>query len=442
MRRRSPRSATMLAFAVFTGGLLSGALAGRAAVARAQDPYLRLDLFAKVFATVQRQYVEEVPPDVLIDAAIAGMTRVLDPHSRWLDAEQLASVRTDATGETTGLGVEVSRAAGGLAVEAVLPDSPAALHGLQRGDRILSVDGRSVEGLPLEEVEDLFSGPRGQTATLEVIRPGWDAPRTLSAPMDVVKRTIVHGELIPGDAPAIYVHLAQFQEGAADDVAAEITHRADEAGGLVGVAGVVLDLRDNPGGLLDEAVGVVDLFLDEGVVVSTRGRPGAPEEVHRATPGGFPADLRLVVLVNGMSASASEIVASAVQETKRGVLVGERTYGKGSVQQVYVHAEHAALKLTVGRYFTASGAPVADREGRTPDVVVPYPVAPTPKQALDRELRGVPGLSDLDREHLLGLVADLPDGKPARPSIPWDRSAADRLADDPQLRAALDALRR
>jgi carboxyl-terminal processing protease len=441
MRRRSPRVAMFFAMLVFTSGLFSGALTGRAAVARAQDPYARLDLLAKVFATIQREYVEEVTPDELVDAAIAGMTKVLDPHSRWLSEEQLAAVRTDTTGETTGLGIEVKRADEGLTIEAVLPDSPAALHGLQPGDRILTVDGRPVGDLPFDEVEDLFSGPRGETATLEVLRAGWESPRTLSAPMDVVKRTIVHGELLRGaGAPAIYVHLTQFQDGAADDVQAEIARRAEEAGGLSSVAGVVLDLRDNPGGLLDEAVGVVDLFLDDGVVVSTRGRPGEPDEVHRATPGGLPTDLALVVLVNGMSASASEIVASAIQETKRGTIVGERTYGKGSVQQVYVHSERHALKLTVGRYFTASGAPVADREGRTPDLVVAYPVTPTPKQALDRELRGVPGLQDADREHLLGLLAELPDGKPNRPEIPWDRSGAERLPDDPQLRAAVAAL--
>jgi carboxyl-terminal processing protease len=443
MRRRSPSVALLLSLGVFTSGLCSGALAGRAAVARAQDPYARLDLFAKVFATIQREYVDEIPSDKLVDAAIAGMMKSLDPHSRWLDEEQLAAVRTDATGETTGLGIEVARAEEGVTIEVVLPDSPAALQGLQRGDRILAVDGKPISGLELREVENLFSGPRGETAVLEVLRAGWEAPRTLAAPMDLVKRTIVHGELLPtGGKPAIYVHLAQFQDGAADDLEAEIARRAAEAGTLDDVAGVVLDLRDNPGGLLDEAVGVVDLFVDDSVVVSTRGRPSDEEEVHRATRAGLPADLRLVVLVNGMSASASEIVASAIQETKRGVLVGERTYGKGSVQQVYVHSEQHALKLTVGKYFTASGAPVADREGRVPDVAVPYPVAPTAREALDKELRGVPGLSDTDREHLLALLADLPAGKPNRPEIQWDRAAVERLPEDPQLQAALAALTR
>lgn len=439
MRRRSPRVALFLSFAVFAGGLFSGALAGRAAVARAQDPYVRLDLFARVFATIQRDYVDEVTSDELVNAAIAGMTKRLDPHSRWLDEEQLAAVRTDATGRTTGLGLEVTRKEGALEVEVVLPDSPAALQGLRPGDRILSVDGRAVEAIEPGELATLFSGDRGQSAVLEVERPGWEAPRTVTAPMDEVKRTIVRGELVRSGAglPAIYVHLSQFQEGAGADVQAEIQRRLDEASGEV--SGVVLDVRDNPGGLLSEAVAVVDLFVDDGVIVSTRGRTD-DEEVHRATPGGFPPELRLVVLVNGMSASASEILASAVQETKRGVLVGERTYGKGSVQQVYVHAENRALKLTVGRYFTASGAPVADREGRTPDVVVPFPVPPTPVEALDRELRGVPGLGDADREHLLELLAEVPKPKPPRPEIPWDRSATDRLPTDPQLQAALTAL--
>lgn len=431
--------ALLLSFSVFAAGLTSGALAGRAAVARAQDPYLRLDLFAKVFSTIQREYVDEVTADALVDAAIAGMAKSLDPHTRWLDEEQLAAVRTDATGETTGLGIEVVRQGDGLTVETVLPDSPAALQGLRPGDRILRVDGREVATLPRDEVGELFLGERGHEAVLEVVRDGWDAPRTVTAPMDTVKRTIVHGELLGPSPSAVYVRLAQFQEGAAADVRAEIEHRAAQAGGLDRVAGVVLDLRDNPGGLLSEAVELVDLFVDDGVIVSTHGRT-QDDEVHRATPGGFPRELRVVVLVNGMSASASEIVASALQETKRGRLVGERTYGKGSVQQVYVHGDRAALKLTVAKYFTASGAPVADREGRVPDVVVSYPVPPTPGQALDRELRGVPGLTDADRAHLLELLAEIPAQKPPRPEIPWDRPAAERLAGDPQLQAALAAL--
>ncbi len=427
----------MLTAGVFLLGIVCGALTGRAAVARAQDPYARLDLFARVLGTIQRDYVDAVDTERLVDAAIRGMVKELDSQSRWLDGEQLQALRDDAEGATNGFGIEVTRTDEGVAIVAVLPDSPAARHGLSEGDKILAIDGQPLAGLELAEIEDYFEGARGESAVLDVLREGWQEPRQVETERDRVRRETVHGELLPG--AVAYVRLAQFQEAVAKDLEAEVHHLARDVGGVGALQGLILDLRDDPGGLLSEAVGVCDLFLDEGPIVSTRDRSGE-DELHTATPGGFPQSLAVVVLVNGMSASASEIVAGALQDTGRGLLVGEHTYGKGTVQEVYQHTADTALKLTVGRYYTPSGEPVAASEGRVPDHVVPYPREATTKEALVAALGSSATLPEEERRALLALVEELPDTDPPRPSIPWDRPARERLEADPQLAAAWDLL--
>ncbi|MEQ1505570.1 MAG: S41 family peptidase [Myxococcota bacterium] len=439
IQRSGKSHATLVATGLFVGGLLCGALAGRAAVARAQDPYAHLDLFARVLTTIQQDYVDPLPTEVLVEAAIRGMIEELDNQSRWLDAEQLQDLRDDAEGTTTGLGIEVAPSDNGVEIVRVLPDSPAQRDGLAEGDRILSVDGTTLAGLDLGTIRRQFSGTRGESTELTVLRSGWEQPRTIATIRDKVHRECVSGAVLPGGL--VYTRITQFQEGTAADLYAEVEHLVGDRG-LDALDGLIVDLRDNPGGLLTEAVAVSDLFLDDGVIVSTRGREGGEEEVHRATVGGFPAALPVVVLINGMSASASEIVAGALQDTSRGVLVGERSYGKGTVQQVYLHAtpDDAALKLTVGRYYTPSGAPVAAAEGRLPDVVVAYPRPPTSLDDLRTRIGGLT-IDDAERSELLRLVeaaADEPELR--RAQIPWDDPLERRLATDPQLRAAVEAL--
>lgn len=436
MRRERLDKAALVSGGLFFTGLLCGMLTGRAAIARAQDPYAHLDLFARVLTTIERDYVEDLGVEALVDAAIRGMVSVLDDQSRWLDEAQFQELRDDAEGSVIGLGIEVGRGDRGIEVVRVLPDSPASRDGLAEGDTIVSIDGRPLAELELDEIRAHFEGERGQTTTLGVLRAGWDGPREITTVRDRVHRTSVSGERL---GRVVYVRLSQFQEGAARDLQAEVEHLAPE--GVASLDGVVLDLRDDPGGLLTEAVAVSDLFLDEGIIVSTRGRGGREEEVHRASPGGFPPGLELVILVNGMSASASEIVAGAMQDTGRGVLVGERTYGKGTVQQVFHHADprEAALKLTVGRYYTPSGEPVAREEGREPDHVVPWPRGSSSVDALRQRLQVLP-----EKDELLALLDEVAADLPAaddRAVIPWDRTAAQRLPDDPQLAKALALLR-
>jgi C-terminal processing protease CtpA/Prc len=305
VRRESRTQATVVATALFVGGLACGAVVGRAAVARAQDPFLQIDLLARVITTVEHDYVDEVPRDVLVDAAIEGMLAALDDQSRWLDADQLRSLREDADGAALGL----------------VPE---------------------------------------------------DVP-TKVAPSG---RELVEAELLPPGV--VVVRLAQFPGGTAGRLHEAVDEAASPIGGIPSLRGLVLDLRDNPGGLLSEAVAVSDLFLDEGPIVRTAGRRPGDDEVYTATPGGFPPGLPVAVITNAMSASASEIVVAALQDTHRGTIVGERTYGKGSVQQVYLHTNSrgSALKLTVGRYFTPSGAPVASHQGRAPDVEIAPALTP------------------------------------------------------------------
>lgn len=433
----APSRGAMKVSALVTLGMLCGASAGNAAVARVTDPYAHLDVLARVLTTVERDYVDALPADVLVEAAIGGIMDALDAQSRWLSAEQLQDLQDDAEGMRTGFGVAIKPTDGGVEVVDVLPDSPALRDGVEPGDRIIAIDGTELDGLSFDAIHDAFQGLRGEEATLTVLRDGAVSPleiATVRAP--VAQRAVEVAAL----DDVVYARIEQFQDGVAVDLL-ELVSARNEA-----PAGLILDLRDNPGGLLSEAVEVADLFLDDGLIVATRARPASAmdREEHHATPGGFPSDLPVVVVVNGMSASASEIVAAALQDTQRGVLVGERTYGKGSVQKVYMHLDpsqpdaEAALKLTVGWYTTPSGAPVAPREGREPDLPVAYPRPPGPKAALEARLATLP--PDVAAA-LASEVQALPDDRPQRAAIRWDLPPAQRLASDPQLQRALDHLR-
>ncbi len=441
MHRPSSTRAAVFVSALFLAGLGTGVATGVAAIARAQDPYSGLDRFARVLAVIEREYVEALDTPTLVDAAIGGMVAALDNQSRWLSADQVEALRDDTAGATTGIGVELGSGKGGVAIDRVLPGSPAERDGLRVGDRIVAIDGEPVAGLALDDLASRIHRDRGVPARIAIERPGWDGAREVATTHDRIEIVAVEGALLAGDIG--YVRLVQFQEGAARDLKAEIKRlEAVAQGSLVGL---VLDLRDNPGGLLSEAVAVTDLFLDEGPIVSTRGREelhasgSPPREAWEATPGGWP-DLPLAVVVNGNSASASEIVAAALQDARRAHLVGTRTYGKGTIQQLYRHNDGSALKLTIGRYFTASGAPVADHQGRLPDIEVPWNEVKDARSALMAGLQSA-SLPEEERTELLALAAELPIQPHVPVGIAWNRSPAERLALDPQIAAALGALR-
>lgn len=434
MKPDTPLRATFVVFGLFVGGLLAGSAAGSAAAARAHDPYAQLDLFARVLTTIERDYVEPLPTDRLVDAAIRGMVAELDPQSRWIAPHEVQALES---GAVEGLGIEVRPADDALEVTRVVPNSPALRQGIAPGDRILQVDGTSVGELSPEALKARLTGSRGEAAILTILRDGWPAPREIRAVRDrfQIPAVAAHGL---GDG-VVYARLAQFQEGVADELRIEVGRIVEENGAL---SGLVLDLRDNPGGLLREAVAVADLFLDEGIIVATQRRSSKePAEVHPATPGGFPPELPVVVLVNGQSASAAEIVAAALQETGRASLVGEPTYGKGTVQQVYRNLlpDGPALKLTVGAYTTPSGQPVAGGEGRAPDHLVPHPRPQPPRDALVAAIQELE-LDTAKKAELLLLVAALDNPATSPKPLPWHLPPAERLDADPQLRQALELL--
>ncbi len=426
----SPARATLMVFGLFGSGLLGGAWTGVYAAERARDPYSELDAFVRVLSTIEASYVEEVDAQQLLEASLRGMVDELDAHSRALTAAEYGALRDNTRGDYEGIGIEIRRADQGPVVIQVLDGGPAARDGIQVGDQILAVDGSPLAGLAVDDVADRLKGPRGAPATLTVSRPGWEEPRSIRTVRDRVHTPAVERAYLR--AGLGYIRLAQFQQGASSELATA-WRQLEEAGHL---RGVILDLRDHPGGLLTEAVAVVDMFLDAGAIVTTRGRV-EPEEAYLAEGEALDPSVALVVVINGSSASASEIVAAALKQAERATLVGTRTYGKGSVQTVFENRDGSALKLTTGRYYTLVGDPSADLEGVEPDVVVPWPSEPSAAERL-RELIDALDIESEQRAQLTELLDELEDPTPARPHpIDWAAPAPERVARDPQLQAAL-----
>jgi carboxyl-terminal processing protease len=308
-----------------------------------------------------------VNDDAIIEGAIRGMLKVLDPHSAYLNADELRILDSDTQGQFGGVGIEVDVHDGWLTVVRVMPGGPAARAGVQPGDRMLSIDGVPARDVSMEDVLSRMRGEPGTQVRVQLRR------RNVEAAVDVaLTREIIHVEAVEGrllSDRSVYIQLRVFQEDSVEQFRRVLDEAVDRAAALGGVTGVMLDLRDNPGGLLSAAVLIADEFLRDGVIVSTRGRNGKLLRENRATGPGTRPDWPLVVLVNGYSASASEIVAGALHDQHRALLVGTRTFGKGSVQNIIDMPDGSALKLTTALYFTPSGASIQAR-GIEPDVVI------------------------------------------------------------------------
>jgi carboxyl-terminal processing protease len=326
-------------------------------------PVTDLRAFAEVLERVRGAYVAEVDEHELIQAAIRGMLMELDPHSAYLTPDQFEDLQSVTTGEFGGLGLEVTMEDGFIKVVTPIDDTPASRAGIQAGDLILKIDDTFVKGLSLPEAVELMRGEAGSTVTLSVLRHGDDKPRTLSLKRDrITVHSVKQETLEPGYG---YLRISQFQS----NTGRESRQALDKLAATGELKGLVLDLRNNPGGVLNGAVEVADLFLDEGLIVYTQGREPESRNDYSATPGDALDGLPLVVLVNGGSASASEIVAGALQDQGRAVVVGNRTFGKGSVQTVLPISGDNALKLTTARYYTPSGHSI-QAEGIRPDIPV------------------------------------------------------------------------
>jgi carboxyl-terminal processing protease len=326
-----------------------------------------LEIFARALSHIDNSYVGQVDDDALIEGAIRGMLKVLDPHSAYLNAEELRILDSDTQGQFGGVGVEVDVHDGWLTVLRVIPESPAARAGVLPGDRLLSIETKPARDLTIEDALQQMRGEPGTAVHVQLRRRGVDAAVDVTLTREIIRVQAVEGRLLPDRS--VYVRLRMFQEDSVEQLRRVLDEANDHAAKGGGITGVLLDVRDNPGGLLSSAVLVADEFLSDGVIVSTRGRGGKLLRENRASAAGTRPAWPMVVLTNGYSASASEIVAGALHDQHRAVLVGTRTFGKGSVQNVIDMPDGSALKLTTALYYTPNGTSIQAR-GIEPDVVI------------------------------------------------------------------------
>jgi len=328
-------------------------------------PLEELRLFAEVFGRIKQDYVEPVKDRELLDYAIRGMLSGLDPHSSYLDEEDYTELRVGTSGEFGGLGIEVGMEDGFVKVIAPIDDTPAEKVGIKAGDLIIRLDDKVIKGLSLDEAVKLMRGKPGTEVKLVVTREGEDKPLNFTIERAIIKVTSVrHRELEPGFG---YVRISQFQSHSAADLLDAVGKLKKQAGGEL--SGLVLDLRNNPGGVLNAAVSISDAFLSNGLIVYTEGRVKDSLLEFQAAPDDILDGAPLVVLVNEGSASASEIVAGALQDHKRAVIMGQPTFGKGSVQTIIPVNARIAVKLTTARYFTPNGRSI-QAEGIEPDILL------------------------------------------------------------------------
>jgi carboxyl-terminal processing protease len=347
------------------GTILTLGLAALAGPRKTERKFEKLDVFARVLSYVEANYVEDVDERKLVYGAVKGMMHTLDPHSDFMTPEEFSDMRADTDGEFGGVGIEINDDAGIIVIVEPIPGSPAARAGLAPGDRIVAIDGLAIKGRPGGETSARLRGRPGTSVKLSVERKGWEAAHVMTVTRELIHVQAVEARLLePGIG---HIRVKQFQERTDEEVLAALNKLRSDSGGAL--TGLVLDLRGNPGGLLDQAVKIADLFLVDGVIVSTVGRGGKKLEEESARQAGTWDDFPIVVLVNGGSASASEIVAGALQDHGRALIIGTQTFGKGSVQSVYELADGSGLKLTVARYYTPAGRSIQEK-GITPDVVV------------------------------------------------------------------------
>jgi len=381
------------------------------------DTYKQLDQFMAVFDRVRTEYVDKVDDATLIKGAIDGMLESLDPHSSYLDAHDFKNMQSTTDGNYGGLGLTVQMDQGAVKVVAATEDTPAFRAGIKAGDYITNLDGKLIYGDSLDESVDKMKGVPGTRVTLTIVRPGRPAPFDVTLTREIIEIKAVKSE-VRGNVGIININT--FSRLTGPGVRAAIASIDKETGGKT--LGYVVDLRSNPGGLLDQAIEVADSFLTHGEIVSQRGREKNDIERYYAKPGDDAHGLPVVVLVDSGSASASEIVAAALQDQRRAIVMGERSFGKGSVQTVMPLNENTALRLTTARYYTPSGRSVQEG-GVEPDVTVP--------QLSDPDYKARPRLRESDlRRHLLAQ------------SKVDDRILEDDTAADPRFAATPDSLKK
>ncbi|MCU7806369.1 MAG: S41 family peptidase, partial [Candidatus Thiodiazotropha sp. (ex Semelilucina semeliformis)] len=326
-------------------------------------PLEELRTFADIFGRIKANYVEKVGDDVLLENAIRGMVSGLDPHSNFLDKDDYKDLQVGTKGEFGGLGIEVGMEDGFVKVIAPIDDTPAQRAGVSSGDLIVRLDDTPVKGLSLNDAVKIMRGKVGTSLELTIIRKGVEKPLKITVVRDIIKVASVKGRLL--DKQFAYLRISQFQSHTTSDMLKTLKRLKSESEGQL--QGMVLDLRNNPGGVLNAAVSVSDAFLESGLIVYTQGRESESQLRFEAAPDDVLSGAPMVVLVNEGSASASEIVAGALQDQKRAVIMGTQTFGKGSVQTIIPISDSSAVKLTTARYYTPSGRSI-QAEGIKPDI--------------------------------------------------------------------------
>lgn len=402
---------------------------------RKASVYEQLDLFGDIFERIRGQYVEEVDESELIEAAINGMLTSLDPHSSYLSPDDAAAMRVQTRGEFGGLGIEVTQEEGFVKVVSPIDGTPADDAGLEAGDFITHVNGESILGLTLDEAVEMMRGPVGSEIVITIAREGEPEPFDVSLIRDTIKLTAVRSRIV-GDT--VILRLTTFSDQTFPSMRDQLKEKVEEHGGMDAVNGFVIDLRNNPGGLLTQAVRVSDAFLDSGEIVSTRGREPEDGDRFNAELGDLAEGKPIVVLINGGSASASEIVAGALQDHRRAIVVGTKSFGKGSVQTVMPLRGDGAMRLTTARYYTPSGRSI-QALGVSPDIIVEQPPR---REATEEEEAQRNSRTEAD---LRGSLSNDSLTEDERRQIETERAAAEEAADlrleDYQLAYAIDILK-
>lgn len=414
-----------LFLSVFLAAALSIVLLGHGA-ARAADSetYKNLKLFNEVLNMVEKNYVEEVDPKAVIHGAIQGMIKSLDPHSAFMTAEQYNDLQADTKGTFSGLGIVITMQDDVITVVAPIEDKPAFIAGVKAGDKIIKIDGETTKGFTIMDAVHKLRGEKGTKVTITVVREGEADPMPFDIVRDVIEIKSVKYKIYHGDIG--YIRISNFQETTADELNETL---AKMKAGNPPLKGLVLDLRNNPGGLLTQSIEVSDVFLKSGVIVSSKGRTKTSRRIAEARDDGTEPESPIVVLINGGTASAAEIVSGALHDNKRALLLGTRTFGKGSVQTIVPLKDGSALKLTIAKYYTPDGESI-QATGIVPDIMVEYAepaldVKDRPKRIREKDLEG----------HIEGEKEE---------GIDENEKASREMADlkkDNQLRSAIDLLR-
>jgi len=400
--------------------------------AKDQGTYQNLETFANVLSLLEKNYVDGIDPEEVIQGAIKGMLSSLDPHSSYLKPENFKDLQIETSGSFSGIGIEITMKDNLLVVVAPIEGTPAFIKGVKAGDIIIKIDSVSTKDMTLMDAVSLLRGKKGSEVTISIQRKGWDEVQNFTITRDVIPLHSVKSKLLePGYG---YIRITNFQSKTSHDAKEALTKlSADKE-----LSGLILDLRNNPGGLLEQSVKISDLFLDDGMIVYTKGRIESQNTEYYAHAGGLKLKAPLIILVNGGSASASEIVAGALQDHQRALILGVQTFGKGSVQTVFPMSNGTGLRLTTARYYTPNGRSI-QAKGITPDLVVPLQQPPEDQSPQTSVLR------EKDLKHHIKNVTD-PEKNSEQTTEESSKDGIDGdieqlLQNDNQLRTALMLLK-